>query len=469
MRLAEKINPKLPEIRRWAENFFEAGELRPYGLYFDPTGAVALDPANPMNQPQSSSQGMAAWTPEERETLYAKVRDDVGRFYTELDQLIAAFGPYGELDPLDLTGLLGELGGQGVGSGQAPTTVYARIGYADSSGIAPVDDLINADDWSGWSGNAAKTFELQLLQPFHQAAELQQQYVRELALVVQAFHDHVGKMSEALVAVADECIDALGGPTRTSADDMARLVNDLSITSIVAGALGFFVPAAGGVSLGAGIISYVAPLAVDTAPGPPLEQLQGETVWDVLRATRHVLATMEDFRADNDGKLARALDDAMNSTSSLAHPSLTVEPPDLADDPGQASFGQLTVGSVAGVPLDKDKVVVSVVNLYRACKVHLAGAAAQYDQAAAQLKACEVAPPVAAFFPSSKGRYDEARRLLQGILARARDSLTASAETLMTIAKNYQTTDDRIREAFDQIGRLQTPDATPAPERLGGV
>jgi hypothetical protein len=39
----------------------------------------------------------------------------------------------------------------------------------------------------------------------------------------------------------------------------------------------------------------------------------------------------------------------------------------------------------------------------------------------------------------------------------------------MTIARNYQTTDDRIREAFAQIGKLETPDATPAPERPGGV
>ena len=57
----------------------------------------------------------------------------------------------------------------------------------------------------------------------------------------------------------------------------------------------------------------------------------------------------------------------------------------------------------------------------------------------------------------------------EGAMVTAWARLEASAEALMTIAKNYQTTDARIREAFTQIGQLETPPPNPEPKHLGGV
>jgi hypothetical protein len=469
VRVADEIEPRIPEIRRWAEDFFVSTELRQYGLYLDANGEAALDPASPMNQSQMGGGGMQSWTQEEREILYAKVREQVTRFHQELPILLAAFTAYNDLDSLDLTVLTGTLGGQVAQAGGAPTNIHARIGYAESYWVAPVDGLITAEDW--W-GDAATNFKTELLHPFHDAAELQRGYVTELARVAQSYHDHMAKMSEALVAVADECISALGGPGRVTAGEITEMVTGLSITSIVAGVIGFFPPAAiaaGAMSVGAGIVSFVAPLAMDPAPGPPLHELHGDTVWAVFSATREVLATMDMFRADTDDKLSKALDAAMNSTSSLAHPGLAVDPPSLADDPARASFNHLTVGSEPGVPLNKDKVVVSIVKVYQAGQVNLAGAAAQYAQAKAELASCTPPGSVTRFFPRSTAKYEEARRLFDGILDRTRQALEASAQALMTIAKNYQTTDDRIGEAFNQIGRLETPPPNPEPERLGGI
>lgn len=466
MRVADELGPKLPEIRRWAMELFANMELRPYGLHFDDNGAVAFDRANPMNQPHMGNQ---PWTEEDQQRLIAVVRDKVTRFYEELEALLAAFRVYFDLDTLDFTVMAGTLGGQRGQVGGEPTNVHARIGYAESYWVTPIDGLINGQDWFG---DAASTFERQLLRPFRDAVVLQQGYVTELSLVAQSYREYMFKMRDALLAVADECIDALGGPARITTGELTAPIHALSITSIVAGVLSFFPPiavAAGGVSLGAGFVSYVAPLIADPVDGPPINEVHGDTVWDVLRLTREALASMERFIGDGDDKLSAALDAAMNSTQSLGHPGLVVEPPDAADGPGRASFNTLNVQSVAGVPLSQDKVVVSIVDLYRAGKVNLAGAAAQYAEASKELGAITTPPSLARFFPRSVGKFHEARKLLIGILDRTRETLERSGEALMQIATNYQLSDEKAGEVLRQVNGLVTPSPNPEPSRLGGV
>ncbi len=447
-------------------DLFANMELRPYGLHFDENGAVAFDRANPMNQPQWGSQ---PWTAEDQQRLVAVVRDKVTMFNNDLESLLEAFRTYYDLDSLDFTVMAGTLGGQRGQVGGDPTNVHARIGYAESYWVTPVDGLIKGEDWFG---GAASAFESQLLRPFRDAVVLQQGYVTELSLVAQAYREYMVKMRDALLAVADECIDALGGPARITTGELTVPIHALSITSIVAGVLSFFPPvaiAAGGVSLGAGFTSYVAPLIADPVDGPPISEVHGDTVWDVLRLTREVLTTMEKFIGDADDKLSAALDAAMNSTQSLGHPGLVIDPPDVADQPGQASFNTLKVQSVAGVPLSEDKVVVSVVDLYRAGKVNLAGAAAQYAEASNELGAITTPPSLSRFFPRSVGKFHEARNALVGVLDRTRQTLERAGEALMHIAKSYQLTDEKAGEVLRQVDTLVTPSPNPEPSRLGGV
>jgi hypothetical protein len=470
MRLSDELEPKLPEIRRWAEDLFSNQELRPYGLHFDENGAVAFDRSNPMNQPQL---GGNQWTEEDIQQLIATVRDKVDRFYADLETLLAAFRAYYDLDSLDFTVLAGTLGGQKGQVGGPPTNIHSRIGYAEHYWVAPVDGLINAKDWDGGEDGAAANFERQLLRPFHDAVQQQQGYVTVLAIVAQLYHDYLARMRDALLAVADECIDALGGPARVTAGELTTKVNALSAVSLALGVLSLFPPAApvaGPTSVWTGAVALEMALTTDSASGPKnLPSLYRDTVWEVLQATREMLTTVDRYLTDADDKVSKALDEALNSTSSLASPGLTIHPPDAADQPANANFNTLTVQSEPGVPLSQDKVVVSVVDVYKAGKVNLLGAAAQYAEAATELAACTTPASLTRFFPRSVPKFHAARTILAGIFENTRQVLERSAEALMAIAMNYQTTDDRSAEALAQMEMYSTPDPNPEPTRVGGV
>src|SRR5688500_13896796 len=102
MRLADELEPKLLEIRRWAMELFAVTELHKYGLHFDDRGQVAIDWANPMNQPTLGQQ----WDEEAQRQLIATVQEQTSRLHSDLDALLARFRAYYDLDSLDLTALV---------------------------------------------------------------------------------------------------------------------------------------------------------------------------------------------------------------------------------------------------------------------------------------------------------------------------------------------------------------------------
>jgi hypothetical protein len=475
MRVADELAPRMVEIRRWAMELFLSTEIRPIGLLVDASGRVAFDPASPMNQPQYEQQ----WDEEARQQLVAVGQERLSRLESDLQWIEDRFRSYYDLDSLDLTAMGGDLGlfRTAIRGELPPTNIADRIAYADVDLVAEVKDLIVESQWlkgdePAWGGNAALAFREGFLKPFSSAAQLHQWYLRELGIVAQTYHDYVIEIGKALCQVADICIGELGGGAGVITEqELTDTVNKLSIASIVAGVLAF-IPAlavpTGAASVGAGITSFALPFASEPVPKRYVS-FTGGTLWEILDATRNALNTVEEVFTDGDVRLAAKLWESLHSGIGFANPSLTVNPPGVASRPGGPSFGSLSIDSVPGVPLNQDPVVVSIVDLHRAGTVCLAGAAAQYAQAAQELWGCEVAGSVRKFFPRSVDGFDKARDLLHSILNGTDVALEAAGDALVAIARNYRLSDERADEVLRQIDQFRTPGAVSEPARAGGV
>ncbi|GAA4459853.1 hypothetical protein [Phytohabitans houttuyneae] len=468
MRLADELEPKLVEIRRWAMELFAANELHKYGLHFDDRGEVAFDWANPMNQPTLGQQ----WDEEAQRQLIATAQEQTSRFNSDLDALLARFRAYYDLDSLNLTALVGLLGGQSAEPPPdgPPATIHDRIGYADLT-VAEVSALIV--EWQ-WQGDAAQTFHSRFLVPFHDTSLRQRAYVYQMAVTAQTLHDYVIAIGNALLMAAEECLAALGKPgIPPTEEEFASAMLGLSIASVVFGALSLFpplAPVAGPISLGAGVVTLAAPYVVDPRANPGVAEVgaDGGTVWEVIQATWQTLTTIEQSFTDGDVKLSAALAEVLTSERALANPGMAMDPPQIAN-PGAETFEALTLNRSTGVPLDRDPVVLTVVALYRAGKVNLAGAAGQYAQASRELAFCMTPGSLARFFPRSVEEFEDARIRLDGLLTRTEEALDAAGVAVVDAATAFQLSDDQAAEFIRRTADLRTPSAVPEPGRVGGV
>ena len=436
MSLEYELEPKVNEISRLAlERYAES--LRGTGFKLDGNGSIVVNPDEPsLDEP-----------PKVRKRLENVWRENWRVFNDLLNEVLYRFRTFYRLDPLDFTTLISNLGGTRRGVAPAdgrPTSVHDRLSYADDRWVSSVDGMIKEGHWGG---PAEGSFYDQFLHPFHGAVEQQKAYVRELSLVAQSYHDAVAAAGRDLRRIADACIARLNGER-----DRTELITSLSVVSIIGGALAFFPPfatVAGAVSLGAGITSFVASEGASEDQTPQRVTIDGGEPRLILQSTWLAILGIESLLADLDDALGRGLNQDLQGRSSFASPGLRLMRPDIADRPGE--FTRLTIGSAPGVPLAESPVVASIVDLYRAGYVNLAGAAYEYDRAAAKLGACTIAHPLTRFFPRSVPLFHEACDVLVGILRNTSGSLADAGRALVQVATSYQLTDEENAEAMRRI------------------
>jgi len=120
--------------------------------------------------------------------------------------------------------------------------------------------------------------------------------------------------------------------------------------------------------------------------------------------------------------------------------------------------------------LADDPVVVSIVDLYTAGYVNLAGAAGQYAEAAAKLATCVPSAPGNRYFPQSVVTFAEARDLLAGILRDTGEILTDVGSALVECANGYDLTDEQQADYLRQVELVFTPiPEEPGRTRYGPV
>jgi hypothetical protein len=178
-----------------------------------------------------------------------------------------------------------------------------------------------------------------------------------------------------------------------------------------------------------------------------------------------MITAIEAHTAAEDAGFAGKLDSELSGTKIAKTPNLALIPDSLQGNP---DFGTLPDVRQPGVPVDQSYVVVELGQLYQAGKVHLSGAAAQYDKAASDLAWCMVHGTSTRLFPRAVDAFHAARNLLAGGLRQTEEGLTIAAEALMRTARNYQMTDEQRAAAFRQMDAMQTPKMD-QPQRASGV
>jgi hypothetical protein len=456
--LEDELEPKLHEIERLAQRWYE-DFLRANKFHLENGTVVADD-----GQFAESTWGAP---PPSREDRERPMRENWRIFNDNLAVLRSRFRGFYELDPLDYTILVGKMGGTGrVAPPEGPpTSVFDRIGYADQTWMDPVDGMINQKQWSG---PAATTFHEQFLVKFDSAAAQQQAYARLLGVTAQAYHEGVVKAHEALLRIADTCIARLIEDYGTPG--LADTMETLSITSIIAGALAFFpalaVPA-GTVSLSTSVLGYAAAKA---PTGDPYEaaEVEGYAAPEIIVSTYDAVIAVEASLARLDEALTNCMNWDLVDPASFASPGLRLSRPTLADN--QDNMGQLTIQSVPGIPLTQDAVVVSIVDLYTAGFVNMAGAAGQYAEAEAKLATCALPGASNRYFPRAVITFTEARDVLAGILRDTREIIVAVGSALVECANGYELTDAQEAEYLRQVGQVYVPiPEEPGGNRVGGV
>jgi hypothetical protein len=174
----------------------------------DANGNVDVDYSDPSNQ--NLVAGEPWWKDEKsRQATIDRVSGMVTELDSELQELFTRLQSFYDLDPLDMTGVIGMLGGRDGSTDGSPSTVDGRIGYAYSSWVSKVDNLIEEEHWSG---PAAHAFKTGYLDRFEGVWVNQRETVRALGITASTFHDWILMTIRALLLVADQCIEALGGP-----------------------------------------------------------------------------------------------------------------------------------------------------------------------------------------------------------------------------------------------------------------
>jgi hypothetical protein len=415
-----------------------------------------------------------------------------------VDELAARFEGYSDLtDFLDLTLVVGRLGGKLETLSAAPTTVYDRIRFANAHWVTPVRDLIDEKDWHGeeyerdwsshayhgndaaardltgglsgnvWRGTAADVFHDWFIVPFHKAALQQMACAKILSLAAEVYRDGVSRMQNDILAIADACIGTLKGVVHAEGDnsfinirfdfnDSSGTSGSLSIVSIGTGIVALFVPEVavvlGVVSIGAGIVSHLAATA-EEARSAVEWHVEGTATAAILNSTWDALNRFEQSVYDRDTELADGLRSDLDNNEAFASPALEVEQPDITSD----SFGQLR-------SMESSLTIESIVDLYRAGFVNLPAAAEEYDYAATNLGDSQVPLWLRRYFPVSTWSFEEARGRLSGIVRRTRDKLAGAGEALVETASEYELTDDQSAEVlreFEEIAPAPPADRAP--------
>jgi hypothetical protein len=465
MRFADEMEPKLTEVRKYAMQRFTAMELRPSGLRLDANDNVDVDYSDPSNQILVA--GEPWWKDEKsRQTAIDKGSAMVAVLTSDLQTLSTRLQSFYDLDSLDMTGVVGMLGGRGGSADDGPSTVDGRIAYAYSAWVSKVDNLIEEEHWGGPAARAFKTGYLDL---FEAVWVNQRATVRALGITASTFHDWVDMTMRALLLVADQCIEALGGP----AAPITKEARDRRIYlegwgSLITAALGFYPP----IALPMGITSiYLAGQSMfvepkkDVAPNPVGTSVDGQSVTEVIGATLAMITAIEAHNTTEDAEFAAALDNELAGTKIVKTPNLAIIPYSMQGNP---DFGTLPDVRQPGVPVEQSYVVVEISQLFQAGKVHLAGAATQYAAAASDLAWCTVRGTPTRLFPRAVSAFHAARDLLTLRLGQTGEGLTIAAEALMETARSYQMTDEQSGAVFSQMDAMQTPN-TDQPRRAGGI
>ena len=428
MRLVDEMPPKLQLIRQLAKQRFNDVELHQRGLHFGPNGEVDIDYADPSNQIQAG--GQAWWEDEEsRRNAIDQGATLAAALHRDVEELCARFESYYDLDPLDLTGVVGMIGGRSALPDGDTSTVAARIAYAYKSYVSKVDDLIEEEHWSG---EAAREFKSQYLDLFEGVWVNQQETVRALGIVASAFHKWVETTVQGLLLVADQCIHSLGGPAVAITEE-ARNKNILIMSwgSLIFAVVGFFPP----IAVPAGVTSvYLAVHSMfiepnrEVRPNPIGTVIEGNAAQEVIRSTQDMITAIEAHIAAEDAEFAAALDNELTGKHIVKSPALSIVPYAMQGNP---DIGRLPGDDRTDVPIERNYVVVEIGQLYQAGRVNLAGAAAQYAQAATDLAWSEVRGSSTRLFPRSAGAYNSGRELMVSRLGETREGLSIAAEALM--------------------------------------
>lgn len=382
------------------------------------------------------------------------------RFMGALGDLADSLETFGDLDVVPFEDMALKLGGLELGFAALAEhgTVYSQLTMA----ISEMTDVAQLVVGGEWEGDAAKAFYRHFTKPFlEDAGPLWQAYTQELNLAVGALRNTVETTQEDILAIIDATIRALKGEQM----DLSDFFNCVSAISTVAG----FVVApeiVGGISVASGFGSAFMTVR-DQEPEeqewrievPEANLLQNDpqvivnSAWDQK-------VRLENITADNDADHARALEQDLRGEDAFDHPKLSLERPDIADDP--TAFGDSEIPHDPPGGGDEYALVASLVHLYRAGNYTMQIVAALIDAARESLEECQLPFWLSRYLPRTVQRFDLARNHLgRYLLSFASDHVRDSAANLVVIARTYQLTDEEEAERTRLIQIEDTPQGFP--------
>ncbi|WP_173082512.1 hypothetical protein [Phytohabitans rumicis] len=456
MSFKEVLREKVHELKGEALDAY-AAELERRGLGFDADGEL-------LSLPDSSYPGYAL------EYIQAE-RDAYRRFTQSLDELVTRFEGYYELSPHPFTVMRDKLGGRHEDEGHS-WTPYGKVHRAADQWVGDVKVMI---DWEDWAGDGAAAFLLTFIAPFETAAAQQMACLRELTVITESYRQAALKGQKDLINIARLGIAAFAAinPTSANTDPAAPgWGNTFSLFSIVLSAVGLTIATGGadivigGTSLAFSTVSTLMSVTEETDPGQMV--VTGATAQDVVLSTWDALTEFDRRLADNDDVIRGALDTDLNSTTCYASPTLAREPnPGITI--GDDTFRTMSVQSVPGTPIGRDKVVVSIMELYRAGYVDLPNAADLYQQARDVLYQLEIPFDQTFLAPTSYPLFNTARDRLRDVFTYVENDLRYVATALIEAADCYHLTDEQGAEVIRQKDLLVPPAGPHVPGIVSGI
>lgn len=373
------------------------------------------------------------WATEEQkflgtvDDLIARIRE----FYV-LDQHDFATNVHQLTDPSNVKPKLGDSGP--LTTYPSPFTAFGNVYSADVNYVRPVLELIHTEQWNS---PAATAFHDEFLAPFHQAADWQGAYIRELGLAAELFRSTVETTKKGITFVARGTLAALNYHQLYEGSD-SDWRGELGALSLFLAAVGLFLPA-GGAALVVGSLSLASGIAsVPPADKKPYLQVDDNPIGPqgIIRNAEYAIKDLREMVFELDDTISAGLDRDLNDTERFASPNLKVGTATVT--PG--AYGNLDIRDADGKP--PDQVVVSIVQLARAGYYNLPGAAYEYNTAVSTLDACTIPASMSTLFPRSIGKFNEATAQLSGILQDTRDRLNNAGDAMVRAARAYRGTDE---------------------------
>jgi len=315
----------------------------------------------------------------------------------------------------------------------SPFTAFGNIFSADVNYVRPVLELIHTEQWSS---PAATAFHDGFLAPFHQAADWQGAYVKELGLAAEMLRSTTEAAKKGITFVARGTLAALNYHQLYETVD-TDWRGELGALSIFLAAVGLFLPA-GGAALVVGSMSLASGIAsLEPADKKPYLQVDdGPYPEGIIRNAEYAVKDLREMVFDLDDIISAGLDRDLNSSDRFASPNLKVGSATVTPD----AYGHLDIKDADGKP--PDQVVVSIVQLARAGYYNLPGAAYEYNAALSCLDACTVPGSMTTMFPRSIGKFNAATAQLAGIVQDTRDRLNNAGDAMVAAARAYRGTDE---------------------------